>query len=507
MNFSDDVMVLLKNRYLWENETPTDMFFRVASEIAENSSQRKEFFDMMSNLYFLPNTPCLLNAGKKHPQLFACFVLPVEDSLDSIFETVKRAAKIHQSGGGTGFNFSKLRSRGTPISTSKGFSSGAVSFLQVFNSATMAINSGNIRRGANMGVLNVNHPEILEFINLKTHTELEGFNLSIGMSDDFMKKVISNDPSETIALICPLKGEVGEISAVELFDALVDAAYICGCPGILFLDTINNKYPLTNVQIQCCNPCGEMPLEEWENCCLVSLNLSKIITTARNIDKDLFSQMISSATNFADNMIDANFYLYEENKKKSLLNRKIGVGIMGFQEMLVKMGIRYSSPEALKVAENVGELLRKYTRKTSEQLFFQKGGVHNLERRNLTHNTIAPTGTIARIAMTSHSIEPVFGKTTVSRIANMQFKENFQDSLYETSHEILPKHHIDIQAAFQKYIDNSVSKTINMPFNVSKQEIKTAFIHAWETGCKGITVYRDGSKNQPITCSDTSCTL
>lgn len=493
-DFTPDAMNLLRTRYLRDRESPRKMFERVSNAMGTSNSERIEFFNMLLSLDALPNTPCLINAGKKDGQLAACFALKMEDSIESIFETIKRSAIIHQSGGGTGIDVNSLRCQGSRISKTKGFASGPVSFLEVANMATRTINQGGIRRGANMGVLMVNHPDIEKFIKLKTKKNIESFNFSVLVTDEFIKAVHENAGYD---LICPKYGFRRREDARKIWDLIVDCAHKAGCPGMIFIDAINKAYP-GKVYIMVTNPCGEVPLEVNESCLLASINLANHVKN-KDLHLDHFQHTIENSIRFLDNMVDVCVYPFPEIEKAVKKNRKLGLGVMGFHEYLVKLGIKYSSKDAIKQADGIASILQKEAIKTSMRLGKEKGCIKGFDRRNLTVTSIAPTGSIGRIAMTTHGIEPVFAKNSISNIAGLHFRENFNDKLFESAHEINYKQHIAIQAAFQKHIDNSVSKTINFPRDASKQDISAAFWLAYNSGCKGITIYRNRSNSdQPI---------
>ncbi len=601
-SFSENGITVLKKRYLAKNEkgeiieTISGMFERVAKNISEadlNYGKTKEeaetiagiFFEEMANLRFLPNSPTLMNAGRPLQQLSACFVLPIEDSMESIFETIKNTALIHQSGGGTGFSFSNLRPKNDTVHSTKGVSSGPVSFMQVFNSATEAIKQGGTRRGANMGILRIDHPDIIDFITSKKDTsKLNNFNISVAITEDFMSRVIKN---ENYPLINPRNNEiVKHLNAKEVFDLIVEMAWSSGEPGIIFIDRINKLNPIPKAgKIEATNPCGEQPLVAYESCNLGSINLGKFIKVYESkkgkfdykealkrlnekpdailpyyldiIDFESLKKTVHTAVHFLDNVIDKNHYPIEKIKQMTLSNRKIGLGIMGYADTLIKLKIPYNSDLALKVAEKIMGFIDKESKLKSEELGTVRGSFPNFAgsvwkekgykaMRNGTTTTIAPTGTISIIAGASSGIEPLFALAYERRVLDNQTlietDKNFKNILeslgvysnelidfvvkngnlghsykdfppnllnpeiYEylsrifiTSHDITPKWHVMTQAAFQKFTDNAVSKTVNFSNSAKKEDIKEVYLLAYNLNLKGITVYRDGSREQVLT--------
>ncbi len=561
-------ITILEKRYLKRDargqviETPEEMFWRVAQNIAEaerfygNQAALEElsetFFRMMASLDFLPNSPCLMNAGRDLQQLAACFVLPVEDSLDSIFETVKQTALIHQSGGGTGFSFSHLRPRDDRVQSTGGMASGPVSFMRVFNMATDVIKQGGTRRGANMGVLGVDHPDIMEFINIKKNLkEMENFNLSVGITKAFMEALAKDDEYD---LINPrTKQSIQRLKAKEVLEAIVSAAWETGDPGILFLDRINGANPTPELgEIESTNPCGEVPLLSYEPCVLGSINLLKMMKEKDGkweADFDKIRMTVRHAVRFLDNVIDMNQYPLPQISQMAKGNRKIGLGVMGLAHFLIRLGIPYNSQKALEVVKGIMSFIQYQAREQSMELAEKRGVFPNfkgsiydkpggMRLRNATLTTIAPTGTLSLLANCSSGIEPLFAiQYTRRALEDMEFqmmdplfielgkKMGFLSpelikslseggsleempqiskevkELFSTTFEIPPRWHIRIQAAFQEYTDNAVSKTINFPRDATKDEVREAFLMAYQERCKGITIYRSGSKpSQVLAC-------
>lgn len=561
-------VTILEKRYLKKDargqviETPEEMFLRVAKNIAEaerfygKETSREElsetFFRMMASLEFLPNSPCLMNAGRDLQQLAACFVLPVEDSLDSIFETVKQTALIHQSGGGTGFSFSRLRPRDDRVQSTGGMASGPVSFMRVFNMATDVIKQGGTRRGANMGVLAVDHPDIMEFITIKKKLkEMENFNLSVGITKVFMEALKKDDEYD---LINPrTKQSIRSLKAREVLEAIVSAAWETGDPGILFLDRINEANPTPELgEIESTNPCGEVPLLPYEPCVLGSINLLKMLKEKNGkweVDFDKIRMIVRQAVHFLDNVIDMTQYPLSQISQMARGNRKIGLGVMGLAHFFIRLGIPYHSLKALEVVKGIMSFIQYQARERSMELGEQRGVFPNFKGsiydkpggmglRNATLTTIAPTGTLSLLANCSSGIEPLFALQYTRRtLEDMEFqitdplfiemgeKWGFLSpelihslsegaslkelsrvpkevkELFITTFEIPPVWHIKIQAAFQEYTDNAVSKTINFPRDATKDEVREAFLMAYQERCKGITVYRSGSKpSQVLAC-------
>jgi ribonucleoside-diphosphate reductase alpha chain len=567
LKLSVNAISVLERRYLRKDEklrvieTPGQLFRRVAHSVAaadagygkspqEVAAVEAEFYSMLSSFLFLPNSPTLMNAGTSMGQLSACFVVPVEDSMESIFEAVKSMALIHQSGGGTGFSFSKLRPSGDVVKSTGGVASGPVSFMRVYDTATDVIKQGGKRRGANMGILRVDHPDILSFIRCK---EKEGvfvnFNISVALTDQFMQAVKEN---RSYKLINPHSGRiVEELSAKMVFDFIADQAWKSGDPGIVFIDEMNRHNPTPSMgSFESTNPCGEQPLLPYESCNLGSVNLSRMVTDGK-IDWEKLRDTVRKGVHFLDNVIDANKYPLALIEKNTLLNRKIGLGVMGYAEMLIQLGIPYDSEEGLATAEKVMAYVDSEAKEMSEELGVERGSFPNYGQsiwkgkykamRNATVTTIAPTGSISIIADCSSGIEPLFAVSFMRNVmggvklleTNKYFEEMAREEgfyseeimlqvaekgspkeilaipdrvkrLFSTAHEINPQWHVRMQAAFQKYTDNAVSKTINLPHNATPKEIEDAYLLAYDLKCKGITVYRYGSKDEQVLYVGTS---
>jgi ribonucleoside-diphosphate reductase alpha chain len=561
---SGNAVKILQRRYLRRDETgkiietPDQLFHRVARAIAtaeltwgtqKDANQWEEkFYSIMSELLFLPNSPTLMNAGVDGGQLSACFVLPVEDTLNAIFTTLKTAALIQQSGGGTGFNFSHLRPKDDPVKTSGGKASGPVSFMKIFDTATEHIKQGGKRRGANMGILNIDHPDIEEFITAKKDNGiLNNFNISVGITDEFMNAL---DNNAEYALLHPnTKAIVKKVNAKKMWNDIVENSWLTGDPGLVFIDTINDSNPTPRIgKIECTNPCGEVPLLPYEPCNLGSINLSKFIhenNGSTEINWLHLEEAIITATRFLDNVIEVNHYIIPEVKAMALSNRKIGLGVMGWAELLISLEIPYDSETAIQLAEKLMQFVKEKTLETSITLAKERGVFRNWDNsiyfpydpiRNATRNSIAPTGTISIIANTSSSIEPLFALAFERRhvlnedtlftinnhfisyltahglysenILNEVIKEGAASrikelpthvkNIFKTALEISPEWHLRHQLAFQKYTDNAVSKTINLPEAATTKAVEEIYKSAWQNKAKGITVFRYHSKDKQV---------
>jgi ribonucleoside-diphosphate reductase alpha chain len=553
-----NALEVLRARYLLRDEqenlteTPTLLFQRVAKAIAatdkthgENPEKtEKTFYDMMTKLEFLPNTPTLFNAGTSIGQLSACFVLPVADSLDGIFTTVKNMALIEQTGGGVGFNFSTLRPKGDLVKSTSGVASGPVSFMRVFDVATEVIKAGGKRRGAMMGILRVDHPDVLEFITAKQNPMLlSNFNVSVAVTDEFMQAVESD---EQYWLVNPRNAEkVKQLKAREVWRLMAHSAWASGDPGVVFIDEINRGNPTPAVgRIESTNPCGEQPLLPYESCNLGSINLSKMVEDGK-VNWVKLRATVRDAVHFLDNVVDANVYPLEETAEITRANRKIGLGVMGFADMLIMLGVPYDSEEALRVAEQVMAFIQEEAHKKSREIAEVRGSFPNFERsiwkdrysafRNATVTTIAPTGTISIIAGCSSGIEPLFAVSFMRNVLNgaRLFETNalFEETakargfysaelleevartgsvqkiagvpddvkrLFVTALDIAPVWHVKMQAAFQRFTDNAVSKTVNLPFEAKVKDVREVYDLAWKLKCKGVTVFRYGSKPEQV---------
>lgn len=562
MKLSENAIKVLEKRYLEKDEDGNliedveGMFKRVAKAIAsadENYTDKAgiekiemEFYEMMANLEFLPNSPTLMNAGRPLGQLSACFVLPVEDTMEGIFESIKNAALIHKSGGGTGFSFSRLRPKGSAVNSTGGVASGPISFMKVFNAATEAVKQGGTRRGANMGILRVDHPDIMEFITCKKdNSEITNFNLSVGITEDFMKAVEYNLEYE---LIDPkAKKPVGKLNAKKVFDLIVEMAWKNGEPGIIFLDRLNRDNVTPKLgEIESTNPCGEQPLLPYEACNLGSINLYNMLNEEKNaLDFDKLAETVKKAVHFLDNVIEANKYPLAEIDKMTRGTRKIGLGVMGWADMLCALNISYNSQQAIELADKVMGFIQDNAQKASQELAEQKGvfpyyedsvfAKKGIKLRNATTTTIAPTGTLSLIAGVSSGIEPIFAISYIRNVMdnnelvevnpvfkNAAVKGNFYTDelmkqiaksgtvkhmeeipkevrdVFVTAHDVRPEWHVKMQAAFQRHTDNAVSKTVNLSHDATTDDVREVFTLAYRAQCKGVTIYRDGSRDLQV---------
>jgi ribonucleoside-diphosphate reductase alpha chain len=562
LKLSNNALKVLESRYLRRNakgeiiEKPQELFKRVATSVAnaEKLFDNKincccwldKFYNILCSLDFLPNSPTLMNAGTSVGQLSACFTIPVEDSIEGIFDAIKKMALIQRTGGGTGFSFTRLRPKNSVVKTTGGKASGPLSFMKIFNTATENIKQGGKRRGANIGVLRVDHPDIIEFITVKKKNGgFKDFNLSVGITDIFINAL---DNNSTYNLIDPVNNQITEtINAKKIFNLIAESAWACGDPGLLFLDRINANHPLESLgKIETTNPCGELPLLPYESCNLGSINLSNMIKGNKQIDWNKIKYTTHIAIRFLDNVIEINKYPFDEIESITKNNRKIGLGVMGFAEMLLKMEISYNSIKAVKTAGEIMSFIREESLEASKNLAKERGVFPNWKRsvhakykrkiRNATLNSIAPTGTISIIANTTSGIEPLFALAYKRKNVldgqdlyevNTQFlkyierkEPNYEifiskllksgsisgiegiskktKSILSTALEIPYEQHIKIQAEFQKYVDNSVSKTINFPHNSTVDDVKKSYMMAYKLGCKGITIFRYRSKKNKL---------
>ena len=562
---SPNSLKVLQKRYLKKDESgqpierPSDMFARVARNIASAeaafgaSPERvdevaRDFYELMTSLDFLPNSPTLMNAGREIQQLSACFVLPVRDSMESIFDAVRDTALIHKSGGGTGFSFSRLRPSGDQVRSTQGVSSGPISFMRVFNQATEAVKQGGTRRGANMGVLRIDHPDILDFVKCKLDGDFQNFNISVALTEAFMDAVGTGEPYD---LLNPRDGEVvGQMDAREVYDLIVEMAWATGDPGIIFIDRMNrdNPTPLLG-EIESTNPCGEQPLLPYEACNLGSVNLSRFVRygdSGPEVDWDGMADVVHRGVRFLDDVIEVNEYPLAKIGELARGNRKIGLGVMGWADMLIMMGMSYDSDEAVALGEKVMGFIEAEARLASVKLAEERGTFPNFEgsvydtpdglrMRNATVSTIAPTGTLSIIANCSSGIEPLFAVSYVRTVMDndrlievnplfedLALKQGFYsrdlmaliaehgtvhgiDSVPEnvqrtfvTAHDIAPEWHVRMQAAFQKYTDNAVSKTVNFANEATIDDVRHVYDLAHQLGVKGVTIYRDGSKDNQV---------
>ena len=553
-----NALEVLRQRYLLKDlneriiETPAQMFKRIAKAIAKPEDKyggdpkksEEAFYNMMTRLEFIPNSPTLFNAGTPLGQLSACFVLPVEDSLEGIFTSVKNMALIEQTGGGVGFNFSRLRPKGDIVKSTKGVASGPVSFMRVFDTSTEIIKAGGKRRGAMMAILRVDHPDVLEFITSKQRPGfLSNFNISVAVTDGFMKALEENGE---YWLVNPRNNEkTGKLIAKDVWNLMAKSAWQSGDPGIVFIDEINRHNPTPQLgKIESTNPCGELPLLPYESCNLGSINLSRIVEE-RKIDWERLRQTVRNGVHFLDNVVDENKYPMKEIDEITRANRKIGLGVMGFADMLIKLGIPYDSEEALSIGEKTMKFIEEEALKKSVELGEERGSFPNFDgsiwkdkypaMRNATVTTVAPTGTISIIAGCSSGIEPIFAISfirnvlsgtrlfetnplfetmskdrgfysaklleEIARTGSVQKIEGVPDDikrLFVTALDIKPEWHIKMQAAFQKYTDNAVSKTVNLPTEATADDVRNIYELAWKLKCKGVTVFRYGSKPEQV---------
>ena len=567
-----NALTVLEKRYFQRDEhgkaleDAKGMLWRVASSVAVEEDKytgssykagplAREFYDLMASMKFLPNSPTLMNAGNNLGQLSACFVLPIGDSIEEIFDAVKYAAMIHKSGGGTGFSFSRLRPKDSRVGSTGGVASGPVSFLRIFNTATEQIKQGGTRRGANMGILRVDHPDVLEFIAAKEREgEFNNFNLSVALTESFMEAV---EKDTDYPLIMPISGkETGRLKARKVFDLLVEKAWISGDPGIVFIDRINRDNPTPDQgEIESTNPCGEQPLLPYEACNLGSVNLAKFVIPGHTDDEDPsehgidwveLERVINLSVRFLDNVIDASRFPLDKIGEKVRTNRKIGLGVMGWADMLFQLGLAYDSEQGIRLAEKVMGFVQTKGHEASEQLAAERGAFPAFESstyakngakplRNATVTTIAPTGTLSILAGCSSGVEPLFalcfarnvmdGEKLVEvnpyfeaalvelglgtpemldavsmagSIQGMDFLPESMRKLFITAMDIAPEWHLRMQAAFQRATDNAVSKTVNLPNTATVEDIRAIYMMAYEEGCKGVTVYRDGSKSNQV---------
>lgn len=560
-----NALTVLQRRYLMKDEEgnpieqPSDMFRRVAENIAsaeklfggdkaQVDEKARDFYELMTNLEFLPNSPTLMNAGRELQQLSACFVLPVGDSMEEIFEAVRNTALIHKSGGGTGFSFSRLRPAGDNVRTTQGVSSGPISFMRVFNQATEAVKQGGTRRGANMGVLRIDHPNILDFIVCKEDGDFANFNISVALTEEFMEAVKAG---EQYNLYNPRTHEVmGQLDAREVYDMIVKYAWATGDPGIIFIDRLNRANPTPALgEFEATNPCGEQPLLPFEACNLGSINLSRMLKETESgleVDWDKLRDVTHRGIRFLDNVIEVNKYPLPEIDALARSNRKVGLGVMGWADMLILLGIAYDSEEAIALGDKVMGFIDDEAKVASRNLAKERGAFANFKGsiydvpgaepiRNATVTTIAPTGTLSIIAACSSGVEPLFAVSYVRTVmdndrlveVNPLFEQVAKDrgfytpelmqeiadhgsvrgidevpadvqSAFATSHDISPEWHIRMQAAYQNHVDNAVSKTVNFSNEATIEDVRLTYDLAYELGVKGVTIYRDGSKDSQV---------
>ncbi|MCF6179065.1 MAG: vitamin B12-dependent ribonucleotide reductase, partial [Geopsychrobacter sp.] len=560
ISLSKNALTVLAKRYLKRDkqgnptETPADMFRRVAQTIDDAEPKLKgkkqnsfadKYYQMMTDLDFLPNSPTLMNAGRELGQLSACFVLPIDDSMESIFEAIKNTALIHKSGGGTGFSFSRIRPANDEVRSTCGVSSGPLSFMRVFDVATETIKQGGTRRGANMGIMRIDHPDIMDFIMCKRdQTVLTNFNISVGMTEAFMDAV---EKDQDYDIINPRDGKkTKRLSARKVFDKIVDMAWSNGEPGIIFLDRLNRDNPTPLIgEFETTNPCGEQPLLPYESCNLGSINLAHMVK-GDDVDWDKLAEIARLGTRFLDNVIEANKYPLPEIDKMTRDNRKIGLGVMGWADMLILLGIPYNSAEAIALGGKLMKFINDSSHAESVELARERGAFPNFkgstydkpntpEIRNATCTTIAPTGTISIIANSSSGVEPLFAVSYVRQVMDndilvevhplfekiakergfysVELMKKIAEHgtvagineipedirrIFVTSHDITPRDHVLMQAAFQRHTDNAVSKTVNFTNNAQREDVATVYRLAYHEGCKGVTIYRDGSRDMQV---------
>ncbi len=520
---------ILRERYYWKDEegNPIEdwpgLCERVSRALADDEEQKLSFFEVIHDCLFLPNSPALTNAGREDFTLSACFVLPIEDSVAAIFDAAKYAALVHKMGGGTGFDFSHLRPAGNTVGTTRGIASGPCSFLRIYNASTEVMKQGGTRRGANMGMLRVDHPDIFDFISLKEKDgTISNFNLSVAVTDEFME-CLSKDGDFALRFDGKVRRKV---KARAIWDKIMEGAWRNGEPGVFFIDKANQANPTPHVgAFEGTNPCGEQPLLPYEACVLGSINLSKVASWDRKIDWDLLRKATRVGVAMLDNIIEKQHYPLPEVERMHKSNRKVGIGVMGWADMLIKLGVHYASDRALDLAGEVMGFISEEAVRASIELAEKAGSFPNWEGsiwqergirvRNATLTTIAPTGTLSIIAKVNGGIEPVFDFATIERRAGGEYENtNLACEEWREHHpgkplpdyfvragDVSAEWHVKMQAAFQKHTDNAISKTINFPKNASKKDVEEAYLLAYNLGCKGLTVYRDGSRENQVISS------